>query len=159
MSKDFGARRRRLTPGQTLVLAAAAVAAVAIPGWLVGERFLKDRAESIARARSWAIDGPPCPQLTRAQFEARRLKTPKGVDYAGVLFFRQFGHMTCTPLRDQGGAGLRADAACQFTSPNALKVVTRQGEWYFAPGPGQPATVFTPRGQAHCVLNARFRLS
>ena len=158
MGKDFGVRSRRLTTGQRVVLALAALVALAFPTWLIGSRLAKDRAEHIARAEAWRIHGAPCPELTKAEFEGRGLKAPKGVSYEGVVFFRQFGHMACAPLRDQGGVGWRTYVACQFTSPNALKVVTAKGEWRFAPGLGQPATVTTANGVARCVLDSRFRL-
>ena len=160
MTKDLDVRaRRRLTGGQKVVLAVAALVAAAFPAWLLGGSYLKTRAENIARARDWAIDGVPCPALTAAEFQARGLTAPKGVLYEGVVFFRQFGHMACAPLRDQGGGGWRTYVACQFTSPNALKVVTRKGEWRFAPGMGRPATVTTADGVVRCVLNSKFRLN
>lgn len=152
-------KRQRRTAGEKLVIGVAVIAAVALPAWVVGGSLLKQRAENIALAREWSIDGHPCPQVTRAEFEARGLKAPKGTVYAEATFFRQFGHLTCSPIAYGGGTGLGAYAVCQFTGPNVLRVKTAKGEWYFVPGIGQPATIATPHGEAKCVLAGNFRAS
>jgi hypothetical protein len=152
------ARRRRLTNGQKIVIAGAAVVAVALPGWLLVQSYLGKREAALFLASEAVVDGPPCPSLTRAQFEAQRLSTPKATFYEGVTFARQFGHMECRSLRYGAGWGTAVYPVCQFTSPKALKITTDRGEWYFAPGPGQPATVGTPKGQAQCVLASNFTI-
>jgi len=151
--------RRRRTRGEIVAIAAGGLLALAFPAWLLGGSFLKHRAESVALAREWSIDGHPCPRVTAEQFKARRLKAPQGVEYENATFFRQFGHMTCSPIRDDGGTGLGVYSVCQFTSPNVLRVKTRKGEWFFVPGPGQPATIATPHDEARCVMSSNFKLS
>jgi len=151
-------RRRRLTAGQKVTLAVAAAIAVGLPAWLVGQSYLGKREAALFLAREAAVDGPPCPTLTRAQFEAQGFKAPKATFYEGVTFARQFGHMDCRSLRYGAGWGTEVYPVCQFTSPRSLKVTTRKGEWYFAPGPGQPATVGAPRGQARCVMASNFTM-
>jgi hypothetical protein len=151
-------RRRRRTRAELAVVAAGVLAAVAFPAWLVGGGYLKHRAERVALARAWSIDGRPCPQVSAEVFAERGLRAPKGLAYANATIFRQFGHMACSPIAYQGGAGFGSYAVCQFTGPNVLRVKTRKGEWFFVPGPGQPATVATPHGEAHCVLASNFRL-
>lgn len=152
-------KRQRRTTGEKVAIGVAVALALAFPAWLVGGSLLKQRAENIALAREWSIDGHPCPQVTRAEFESRKLKAPKGTIYAEATFFRQFGHMTCSPITYDGGTGLGAYAVCQFTSPNVLRVKTKKGEWYFVPGPGQPATIATPHDEARCVLASKFTAS
>lgn len=152
-------RRMRLTSGQKIVLTIAASLAVALPAYVVGGAYLKDRDAALVLAREWSITGPPCPSLTRAQFEARALRAPKRTDYAGVTVARQFGHVTCSPLRYGDGWGLRHYVVCQFTSPNVLKVSTDKGDWYFEPGMGRPATISTRHEQARCVLASNFKLN
>ncbi|HEX7885226.1 MAG TPA: hypothetical protein VF474_04555 [Phenylobacterium sp.] len=152
------ARRRRLTTGQRIVLAHASVIALAIPVLLFGGSYLRQRNAALARAAEARIDGPPCPSLTRTQFEAQGLRAPKATFYEGVTFARQFGHMECRSLRYGGGWGTEVYPVCQFTSPKALKVTTASGEWYFAPGVGQPATVGAPHGQARCVMASNFTM-
>jgi hypothetical protein len=160
MAKDYGVRaRRRLTGGQLVTLGLAALLFLAVAGWLYGGSALRRRTEALARAQEAAIEGPPCPQLTAAQFAARGMKAPKGVLYEDVVFYRQFGHMSCHALRYGAGWGNRVYPVCQFTSPNALRVTTAKGDWYFAPGFGQPATVGAPHGLARCVRAANFTMN
>ena len=96
-------RRRRLTRGQKVVIAAALIPALAFPMWLFGGSYLRGRDAAISRAREATIEGPPCPSLTRAQFDARGLKAPKATLYEGVTFARRVGHMDCSILRYGGG--------------------------------------------------------
>ncbi|MEW5686206.1 MAG: hypothetical protein AB1942_14920 [Pseudomonadota bacterium] len=151
-------RRRRLTTGQKVTIAIAATVAVALPAWLLGGSYLRQRDAALSLAREAKIDGAPCPELTAAQFTAQRLKAPKSTNYEGVIFSRQFGHMECRGVRYGGGWSSEVYPVCQFTSPNVLKVVTDKGEWYFFPGAGRPATIATPHGKATCVMDANFTM-
>lgn len=151
-------RRRRLTPGQKITLGVAALIAVALPGWLLGQSYLGKRDAAMFLAREAAVDGPPCPSLTKAQFEAQGLTVKTATFYEGVTFARQFGHMDCRSLRYGAGWGTEVYPVCQFTSPKTLKITTPKGEWYFNPGPGQPATVGAPRGLARCVMASNFTI-
>lgn len=153
-----GVRRRRLTAGQKVVIGVAAAVAAGLPGWLLTQNYLGRREAALFLARDVAVEGPPCPSLTRARFEAQGLKAPKATLYEGVTFARQFGHMDCRLLRYGAGWGTDVYPVCQFTSPRSLKITTAQGEWYFAPGPGRPATVGAPRGQARCVMASNFTI-
>ena len=152
-------RRMRLTRGQKLTIALAGSIAVGFPVYVFVGTYLKARTEALTRAREWTIEGPPCPSLTRAQFEARGLKAPKGLQYSGVTVSRQFGHVSCSYLRYGDGWGPDTYVVCQFTSPNVLRVETAKGQWYFVPGMGQPATISTPRDQARCVMASNFTLN
>ncbi|MDZ4370231.1 MAG: hypothetical protein U1C74_02260 [Phenylobacterium sp.] len=134
------------------------VTTVLLSALIFGGSFLREREAALARARDAAIHGPPCPPLTRAEFEARTLKAPKATLYEDVVFTRQFGHMSCDALRYGTGWGTDTYPVCQFTSANVLGVRTAKGEWFYAPGPGVPATISTPHGQATCVLGARFTM-
>ena len=152
------ARRRRLTTGQKLAIAGAVLAFLGFAAWLYGGSYLRQREFAFARAAEAKLDGPPCPQLTATEFAAKKLKAPKRTNYEGVIFAREFGHMDCRTLRYGAGWGTAIYAACQFTSPNALSVTTDKGTWFFYPGPGQPATIATPHGDARCVMGSNFRL-
>ncbi|TAJ70462.1 MAG: hypothetical protein EPO51_18205 [Phenylobacterium sp.] len=151
-------RKRRLTNGQKVTLGVAAAIAVGLPGWFLSQSYLGKRDAALFLAREATVDGPPCPSLTKAQFEARGLKVKKATLYEGVTFARQFGHMDCRSLRYGAGWGTEVYPVCQFTSPRSLKVTTPKGEWYFDPGPGQPATVGAPHGQARCVMASNFNM-
>lgn len=153
-----GVRRRRLTVGQKMVFAVSAAVALAIPSWMFGGSYLRQREAALSRASEARIVGPPCPALTRAQFEAQGLKAPKATLYADVVFARQFGHMDCRLLRYGAAWATEAYPVCQFTSPSALKITTPKGEWYFATGVGQPVTISAPHGQARCVLASNFTM-
>lgn len=159
MSNDLGFRKpRRRSLAEKVVLGIVAVGAVGFPLSVFLRDYLAGRGEALTRAREWAIEGPPCQPLTSAQFKARGLKTPKGTIYEDAVFYRQFGHVSCSGLRYGAGWGTSLYPVCQFTSPNALKVVTKKGEWYFAPGAGQPVTVAAPHGKVRCVLAANFTI-
>lgn len=153
-----GVRRRRLTQGQKVTLAVAAAIGVILPGWLLANSYLGKRDAALGLAREAAIDGPPCPSLTRAQFEAQGLKVRKATLYEDVVFARAYGHMDCRLLRYGAGWGTAVYPVCQFTSPKTLKITTSKGEWYFEPGPGRPATVGAPHGEARCVMASNFTI-
>ena len=156
---DLGFRkRRRRTAAEKVVIAIVAVGAVGFPLGVATRGYLDNRDDALTLAREWAIDGPPCEPLTRAQFEARGLRLTKGTVYEDAQFYRRFGHMSCSGLRYGAGWGTSLYPVCQFTGPHALKVVTSKGEWYFAPGAGQPVTVAAPHGEVRCVLAANFTI-
>ncbi len=150
------ARRTRLTPGQKLAIGHAVAIFLAFVAWLIGGSYLRQRDFALSRARGAAVSGPPCPQVTAAEFAARRLPKFRATLYEGVVFGRQFGHMDCATLRYGGGWSPAAYPVCQFTGPGLLQVKTDRGEWFFAPGPGRPATAGAPHGKATCVLASNF---
>jgi hypothetical protein len=152
------ARRRRLTGGQKLAMAAGALVFLGFAGWLYGGDYLRQRELALGRAGEAKVEGPPCPPATAAGLAARRMKVRKLTNYEGVIFGRQFGHMDCRTLRYGAGWGTAIYPVCQFTSPSALSVKTDKGEWFFAPGPGQPATVAVPHGRPRCVMDSNFTL-
>lgn len=151
-------RRRRRTAAQKIVICVAAAVAIALPAWLLAQSYLGKRQAALFLASEAEVAGAPCPSLTRAEFDGRGLKATKATFYEGVTFARQFGHMECRALRYGGGWGAKVYPVCQFTSPKALRITTARGEWYFAPGPGQPATVGAPNGQARCVMASNFTI-
>lgn len=152
------ARRRRLSTGQKLTIGGAVLVFLGFAVWLYGGSYLRQRELAITRASEAKVDGPPCPAVTEAEFARRKLKAHKVTNYEGVLFARQFGHMDCRTLRYGAGWGTAVYPVCQFTSPNVVTVKTDKGAWFFAPGPGQAATVAVPHGEARCVMGSNFRL-
>lgn len=151
-------RRRKLTNGQKLAMAGGLLIFLGFAGWLYGGDYLRQRDLAFGRAAEAKVEGPPCPQQTEAEFTARKLKAPKATNYENVVFGRQFGHMDCRALRYGAGWGTETYPVCQFTSPSTLTVTTDKGRWFFAPGPGKPATVAVPRGEARCVMDSNFTL-
>ena len=159
MDKDLGVRaRRRLTGGQRLVIAVAAVGALAVPSVTLLLSLQKNRREAVALAQATLITGPPCPAMTAQAFAARGFKVKNPLSYDGAVMLRASGHVSCSPIAYDGGRGLDTYPVCQFTSPGALKVTTAKGDFYFVPGIGRPATVSTPDGVARCVLASNFTL-
>ncbi|MBL8556164.1 MAG: hypothetical protein JNL41_17945 [Phenylobacterium sp.] len=149
-------RRRRLSGGQKLAIAGFALVFLGFAAWLYGGSYLRQRDFALGRAREAAVEGPPCPEITRAQFEAQRLRKFKTTLYEGVVFGRQFGHMDCSILRYGGGWSPQSYPVCQFTGPGLLSVKTARGEWFYAPGVGKPASVGAPHGEARCVMASNF---
>jgi hypothetical protein len=138
----------------------AFVAAVTLSsGWYLTSNYRKVVAQRVADAQAWRIDGPPCPNITQAQFLGVHHKPPRRFEFEGVVFFRRHGHADCAAIRDRGGRGDHRHAVCQFTSPGDLLIRTPAGDWFFRPGPGQPATVSTSGPRPACVMNAKFRLN
>ncbi|WP_293678228.1 hypothetical protein [uncultured Phenylobacterium sp.] len=138
----------------------AFIAAVtASSAWYLTSNYRKALAQRVADAKAWAIEGPPCPRITAAQFLWVHRQPPRRFEFEGVVFFRRYGHVECAAIRDRGGRGDRRHAVCQFTSPGDLLIRTPAGEWSFRPGPGQPATVSTARSPPNCVMNSNFRLN
>ncbi len=150
MTTDFGSRSPRKKPpygwlGAGGVLLLALIAASFVPAWF------KHRNQAIAEAARWKIEGAPCPALTEPAFAAG-YTTPQGLTFGEVRFERQYGHVSCSTLRYDGGKALETYPVCQFISPAVLTVVSAKGRFHFAPGPGQSATVFVEHGQPRCVM-------
>ena len=116
------------------------------------------REKSIEEANYWTIRGSPCVQLSRDQFAASRAQTPRSFEFLGIIFSRFSGHVSCAEIKSDGGRGWRSQIVCQFTSPKALRIKTGGGEFYFLPGPGQPATVSVLDDRATCVMSSKFRI-
>jgi hypothetical protein len=121
-------------------------------------QFVRDRKANIATAKAWDIQGSPCPQLTAAEWAARREKAPKTFDYDGVKLGRWSGDASCSDVHDKGGAGFGVDKVCQFTSPLTLTVVSPAGTFYFLPDTGKPATLIIHKDVPRCVMAAKFTL-
>lgn len=148
---DYGAVRRY---GVAHVAGALIVLTVAIG--LVTWNWVRGRDVDIATSRAWSIEGPPCPQLTAADWAARRQKAPKVFDYDGTQFGRWAGDASCSDVKTHGGTGFGVDKICQFTNPVALTVVSPAGAFYFLPGVGQPATLAIHKDVPRCVLSSKF---
>ena len=116
----------------------------------------RGRHVDIATAREWDVKGPPCPQLTPAQWTASRQQARHVFDYDGIKLGRWSGDASCSDVHSKGGTGFGIDRICQFTNPTALSVVTRAGTFYFLPDVGQPATVVIHKDVPRCVLASKF---
>jgi hypothetical protein len=133
-----------------------AVVVIGVAGLLVTFELVRDRNANIATARAWDIKGPPCRQVSAADWAARRLKAPRVFDYDGTTLGRWSGDASCSDVKDKGGAGFRTDKVCQFTNPTVLTVTSPAGTVYYETGVGQPATLSVHRDLPRCVLASRF---
>lgn len=152
-ARDFGAVRR-----YGLAHVIGAVVVVGAAALLVTSQGVRDRNASIALARKWDVQGPPCPAMSEAEFQAKHQAAPKTFDYDGTTLGRVAGDVSCSDVKDNGGKGFGTDKVCQFTSPAALTVVSPAGRFFFVPGPGQPATLRIHKDVASCVMASKFTL-
>jgi hypothetical protein len=146
--------RARLPGKRTLWTLAVAVGAAALV-WSAVDRAAGIQRSKIADAVAWDVRGPECRRITEAEFLSGREKGPQGFHYEAVGFYRREGNAECASIYEDGGRGEAVFPVCQFTKPNELLVRTAAGDWYFAPGPRQPATLSVRAGQPRCVLGVR----
>ena len=153
-SRDFGAVRRY---GVAHVIGTVAVIAAGTAYFSID--YLRTRDAHVATAKAWDIKGPPCPQLTAAEWTAQRQIAPKTFDYDGTTLGRVAGDASCSDVKADGGTSvLVTDKVCQFTSPAALTVTSPAGTFYYAPGAGQPATIHIHKDRPACVMASKFTL-
>jgi hypothetical protein len=159
--RDLGLRKAHpFSRVPTWVWLAAPALSFGFLAWNFHHNYMKVVDGRIADAKAWKIDGPPCPTGSEAEFLARRYhRGPRRFDYEGVTFFRRWGHVSCAPVYEDGGRSTRFYPVCQFTGPGQLLIRTRKGDWYFSPGPGQPATISAQHGQARCVMASNFTMA
>ncbi|WP_372781264.1 hypothetical protein [Phenylobacterium sp.] len=153
LGRDYGAAARF-----GLAHAIGAVVVLTAGIGMVAFQFVRDRNAHVATAQAWDIKGPPCPQVSAADWTARQLKAPKTFDYDGTQLGRWSGDASCSDVKDKGGSGFRTDKICQFTSPTVLTVTTPTGTTYYETGAGQPATLSLHRDVPRCVLASKFTL-
>jgi hypothetical protein len=152
-ARDFGAVRR-----YGLAHVIGAVAVVGAAALLVTFQGVRDHDAAIALAKKWDVQGPPCPALTEAEFNAKHQSAPKTFDYDGATLGRVAGDVSCSDVKDNGGKGFGTDKVCQFTSPATLTVATPAGRFFFLPGAGQPATIHIHKDVPVCVMASTFTL-
>jgi hypothetical protein len=152
MAGDYGERRKLKTAWMfpTLVIGLAVLAALLAAVMLVSGL----RAQSAAD-QYWKVTGSPCPRLTRQAFESQAIKPTQSFRMESVVFARAYGYSSCGELPAKGG--LEALVVCQFTNPGVLAVTTAAGDFYFAPGVGQPATVSAGSDAPSCVMGSNYK--
>jgi hypothetical protein len=149
MTADFGVRRGSKGPPWGMIMAGVAVV-------LVGSAAMFSRLShlpaQIATAKAWTIAGPPCPEITKTAFAGQPMKAEQLFAYDGIGFARAYGHAECNEIVDHGGKGWGTYPVCKFTGPSILQVSTpKDGDHFFAPGPGVAVTLSFAGGQASCV--------
>ena len=144
---------RKWTVGRAFpwMLGAAALIGIVAVGYGSHLRRANAVAASAASVDPAALEGPPCPVLTRADYEARPGKAKQTFITNDIRYDRRFGHVECNVVADGGGFA----PVCQFSGPALLVVTTAKGVFHFAPGVGRAATVITREGLPSCVLPER----
>src|SRR5579872_7519331 len=111
-ARDYGAVRRY---GMATVI--VSVMAVSGAAAFFAYDILRARHADIATAAAWDIKGAACAQLTLAQWNAKHLKVREATNYDGRMIGRWSGDVSCSDVKDHGGAGFGTDRICQFTNP------------------------------------------
>jgi hypothetical protein len=152
MAGDYGERRKLKTAWMfpTLVVGFLAFAA-----GLAGVMIVSGLRAQWAADQYWKVAGPPCPTLTRQAFQAQSVTPTQSFRMENAVFARAYGYSNCGELPAKGG--LEALVVCQFTNPGVLAVTTAAGDFYFAPGIGQPATVSAGEGPPRCVMGSNYK--
>lgn len=158
MTADYGSRARGAARAPLVIFGAALALAAAIVGAVEVHLLALKRTANLAAASQWEVTGPPCPSLTAREFLQRKLKTPQAFAYDDLVIGRAFGHVSCGAAGNDHGRSVFTHPVCQFTGPGALRVQTPKGEFFFAPGPGRPATLSVEHGTPACVLASHFTL-
>jgi hypothetical protein len=149
MTADFGVRRGSKGPPWGMIMAGAAVLLVGLAA--VFSR-LSHLPAQIAAAKAWTIEGPPCPELTKAAFAAQPMKAEQLFAYDGIGFARAYGHAECNEIADHGGKGWSTYPVCKFTGPALLQVSNpKDGDHFFAPPAGVAATLSFQDRRVACV--------
>jgi hypothetical protein len=153
MASDHGARRKRRRGSSVGIVAIV----VGIP-LLLGTALvsvLVQRHQAIEEAAAWAIAGPPCASLTPAAYQAGPQHPFESFTYEGVGFGREYGHVSCNAVVNNGGRGFGTFAECQFTSAGVLKITTKNGDFYYSTG-SRPSTVAVHQDRPSCVMAGHF---
>lgn len=146
-TRDFGQRRsgRGFSLGWGLfglVLVAAAVAAL----------WWQRQSQGVADYRHWVVKGPPCAATSKAALDAAGVELRETNVIDQVRFDRAFGHVSCTDVHDKGGRGFGVVSVCQFSSPQALGVITPKGRFYYLLPAARPVVVSVERDVPVCAF-------
>ena len=109
-------------------------------------------------SQAWTVTGPPCPIVSRADYQTLDEPLTHPFRYAGARFDRAYGYAMCNVIANHGGHGSGRLTVCQFNNPSVLDVTTPRGDILYRTDT-RPATVSIDRGTPGCVLNARIGLS
>ncbi len=158
-SIDFAWRIRRTLSGKVFVvfwlLAGTACAlALGLNDYRARQQLVT---EMKTEASNWSINGPPCPILSQADYKAAGARATRTFEFNGVQFGRRFGHTSCAVLGVKDATLRGGYPACQFTGPDVIQIATSKGSYAFAPGIGNPVTVFIPAGIPQCVMSSKFK--
>ena len=130
------------------------LAGVAVVGGLSVAGHVLELRDSTKDTKLAQIVGPPCPQISPADFIAHQQAAPRVTSFNGLTFARRFGEVSCSVVEAKDGFGLKSYPVCQFSSPDVLKVQTAKGLLYFEPGIGRKASLISSADGVRCVMAA-----
>lgn len=153
---DFGVTRRKRPPTAALTGVGLTIGVLLLIASFA-PKILADQRMAIADAAEWTIAGPPCREVDAAAFHASPYEDRRKIEYGGVRFGRNAGHVSCAFLRPKGGRALFGGyPVCQFTSPAVLSVEAEKARAFYLIGLSQRATVSLASGRPACVLAGKF---
>lgn len=116
----------------------------------------QNRADQVASAAYWRLDGPPCAPLDPAAFRNRAEQLAQATPYDETLYRRRGGAMTCTHRTEEiDGAPVR-HPVCKFTSPDQLVVSIGGQDHFYDLTMGRSAAVEVVKGRVRCVVTRPF---
>jgi hypothetical protein len=127
------------------------VVALAIGAYVHDQQRQADTAE----AAFWSLDGPACPTLDKAAYDAGPGQA-KGTIFQDIRFEYRVGHMMCVRRPNERGGG--DHPVCQFTGPDLLGVKAPGAEGYFALSGARAARVAVEDGAVRCVVIKGFAM-
>jgi hypothetical protein len=133
-----------------LAVLMALVAIAAFHKWQADQ--VVDRGEAVA----WTVAGPPCPQVSAAEFQQLAI-TPHPFDFEGLSGDMAHGGVSCAEIRFVGERATRPFPVCQFSAPFAVHLDRPGSDVYLKPGVAQPITISLPDGKLRCVLGANLK--
>lgn len=100
-------------------------------------------------------DGPPCREITKAEFERGWTEQPRTFTFGGATFARRRGDADCTAHTDPLS---RPSVVCAFDTPVAVAVAGFGHAAWFDVQPGRSASVEADGRGARCKITGVFRL-
>jgi hypothetical protein len=116
-------------------------------------KWQADQAIDRGAAQQWTVVGPPCPQISAADFQQLGI-TPHPFDFEGLTGDMAHGGVSCTEIRFDGDRATKPFPICQFTAPFAVHVDRPGADVYLKPGVAKPITISLPDGKLRCVVGA-----
>jgi hypothetical protein len=155
MPLDYGQRRRPRGPSPALWAAGVALAAAVVGGVAFASAIYH---RELAAEQGWTTNAPACPMISPEAYRTRYAPSERVTALDDATVARQFGHVMCAVVDAPGWWGFRSHLECQFTSANAIRVKTSNGEAFFEPGPGQVSTISLEPHGVRCALGGKFTL-
>jgi hypothetical protein len=154
---DFGSVRRARGEMSNIwtIIAISVLLFSAVGGVILLKAWNAHLSVDTAETNAWLVTGPPCPTISAAAWRALAIAAPQRASFRGVAAERAHGDVACE-VQDIDAAGHAAAPypVCSFSAPLAIHLTTPQGDLYFQPGVGQPATISMAGGHPRCMMVA-----